>query len=106
MDIGKLNRRIVVQIFSVEVNANGFEVEGWYPYKTIWASVTNLHGREFFQAQAVQAEKTVKFSIRYMKDLTTNMRILFEDKPYNITFIDNIKYGNTFMEIQALEVIE
>ncbi len=66
--------------------------------------VSNLYGREYFQATAVQAEKTVKFTIRFIKDITESMRILFRDKQYNITSIDNIKYRNRYMEIKALEV--
>lgn len=105
LKIGDLNKRIIIQTFSITVSDSGFETEGWNTYKTIWASATNLHGREFYSAMAVHSEKTIKFSIRYMKDLDTSMRILFDNKSYNITSIDNIKYGNNFMEIQALEVV-
>jgi len=32
------------------------------------------------------------------------MQILFQGKSYNITAIDNIKYRNKYIEIQAMEV--
>ena len=105
MDIGQLNKRIIIQKLTISENDMGDSIETWIDYKTVWSSITNLHGREFYQAMQVQAENTVKFVIRYCKDLDTSMRILFQDNLYNITFIDNIKYGNTFMEIQALVVI-
>nr|WP_243124107.1 phage head closure protein [Clostridium tyrobutyricum] len=64
----------------------------------------NLHGREYFEAAAVQAENTVKFTIRYTDEIDTSMRILFKGSQYNINSIDNIKYRNKFIEIKAMEV--
>lgn len=106
MEIGKLNKRIIFQEFTSIINDNGFNEDTWTDKNTVWASVTNLSGREYFAAAAVQAENTVKFTIRYIEDISTDMRISFKNNIYNITFIDNIKYGNSFIEIKALlEVI-
>lgn len=100
----ELKHKIVIQKYENTVNDNGFEEEAWVDFKTVWASITNLHGREYFEAAAVQAEKTVKFTIRFTKDIDESMRIKFRDKKYNITSIDNIKYANKFIEIKAMEV--
>lgn len=100
----ELKHKIDIQKYVNEVNDNGFEEEQWQNYKTIWAKVENLHGREYFQAAAIQAEKTVKFIIRFTKEIDESMRIVFQGKQYNITSIDNIKYANKFIEIKAMEV--
>lgn len=104
MEIGELRHRITLQRFTTIVTENGFDVETWQDYKTIWASISNLYGREYYQAAAIQVEKTVKFIIRYIEDVDTSTRILFRGKQYHITFIDNMKYANKFIEIKALEV--
>ncbi len=104
MNPGDLRHRITFQKLTTTTNENGFEIEEWLDIKTVWASITNLHGREYYEAAAVQAEQTVKFTIRYLKGLDTSMRILFRDRQYNITAIDNIRYENRFIEIKALEV--
>lgn len=104
MNPGELRHRITLQKFTTTVNENGFEEETWIDFKTLWASVSNLHGREYFEAAAVQKENTVKFTVRYIKDLDTSMKILFKDKSYNIIQIDNIRYENKFIEIKAMEV--
>lgn len=104
MNIGDLRNRITIQQFTTTVNANGFEVQSWVDYKSTWSAITNLYGREYYQAAAVQAEKTVKFTIRYDSNINTDMRIVFNSKNYDIKFIDNIKYANKFIEIQAMEV--
>ena len=105
VEIGDLRHRITFQKLTTSVNENGFEVETWEDFKTVWAAVSNLHGREYFAAAAVQAENTVKFTIRYLTGLDTTMRIVFQGKQYNITAIDNIKYQNRYLEIKAQEVV-
>lgn len=104
VNIGELKHRIIFQRLTTSINDNGFEVKTWEPFKTVWAKVENLHGREYFTAAHVKAERTVKFTIRYLEDIDETMKILFKDKIYNITFIDNIKYQNRFIEIKAMQV--
>lgn len=104
MSIGELRHRIIFQRLASAVNENGFQIEVWQDYKTVWASVSNLSGREYYQAASIQAEKIVKFLVRYIDGLDTTMRIVFKDKKYSITYIDNIKYENKYIEIKALEV--
>ena len=104
MNPGELRHRITFQKLTTSTNENGFQIEEWVDVKTVWAAVSNLHGREYFEAAAIQRENAVKFTIRYLKGLDASMQILFQGKPYNITSIDNIKYKNELMEIKALEV--
>lgn len=104
MNIGDLRHRITFQKLISTVNENGFKTEDWQDYKTIWASVSNLTGKEYYQAAAIQAEKTVKFKVRYFEDIDTSMRILFKDSKYNINSIDNREFTNKYLEIKALEV--
>lgn len=104
MVIADLRHRITFQKFTTAVNENGFEEEVWQDYKTVWASVSNLSGREYYQAAAIKAERTVKFLVRYIEDIDTSMKIFFKDKQYNITSIDNMKYANKYIEIKAMEI--
>ena len=104
MGIGELKHRITFQVISNVVNENGFETENCENFIMVWAKVTNLYGKEYFEAAAIQKEKTVKFIIRAIKGIDETMRILFKGKTYNIIFIDNIKYENKYIEIKALEV--
>ena len=104
MGIGKLRHRITFQKVTPVINENGFETLLPLEYKTVWAEVTNLHGKEYFEAKVVQEENTVKFIIRFLEGIDQTMQILFLGKTYNITGIDHIKYRNRYMEIRALEV--
>lgn len=104
-----LNNRIIFQTLTTVTNDNGFDEEKWLDYKTVWASMNNLFGKEYYAAMAVQAEKTVEFIVRYNKDIenmdTKKYRLYWNDKIFNITYIDNIKYANTWLKIKTTEVI-
>lgn len=104
-----LNKKIVIQKLSAKTqDKDGFEEEIWEEYMAIWSSVNNLFGKEFYAAKAIQAENTVEFTIRYCKELeeldSKNYRINFNNKVYDITFVDNIKYENKFIKIKAIQL--
>lgn len=104
MRIGEFKHRISIKKPVIEINENGFEVETYENYKTLWAKIANLHGKEYFEAASVQKEKTIKFTFRAVEGIDETMKIEFDGKLYDIAFIDNIKYENKYMEIKALEV--
>ena len=104
--IGDLKHRIIFEKLITAVNENGFETEEWKEYKVVWAKVSNLSGREYFQAATINKEKTVKFLVRFIEDITEYMRIRFREQQYDIVAIDNIKYENRYIEIKAMEVEE
>ncbi|WP_061329214.1 phage head closure protein [Clostridium botulinum] len=118
--IGEMRHRITIQKYSTYQNDNGFDVRKWDDYKTVWASMNNLWGKEFYAAKATNSENTIEFIVRYSKDLekinSKEYRIkTIKDKNatkekdkyryFDITFIDNIKYENKWLKIKAIEVI-
>ena len=78
-------------------------------FKTVWAKVSNLYGKEFIEAQKVEANISKKFIIRYIKDLDPSINpntckdfiITYRGISYDILYIDNIKEENKFMEVMA-----
>lgn len=106
MSIGEMKHRITLQQLVISTNENGFEVKAWQDYKTVWAKATSLAGREYYQAAAIQAEKTLVFLTRYIEGINESMRIKFGDKVYNITFINSLEYQKKYIEIKAMEVMK
>jgi SPP1 family predicted phage head-tail adaptor len=105
MKIADLRHRILLQGRTLTQHPEDFEEEVFQDYMRPWAKAENLYGSEYFTAMGVKAENTVKYTIRYLKNIDTTMRILFNEKSYQMTFIDNIKYSNKFMELKAVEAI-
>lgn len=91
----ELNRKIEFLTFTLGQDPDdGSPIESWDTFAYAFAKVEPLVGREFWAAQAVQAEKTVKFTLRWRGDLTPAMRIVFDGKTYKITSIQNIRSAN------------
>ncbi|WP_434283570.1 phage head closure protein [Clostridium botulinum] len=118
--IGEMRHRITIQKYNTYQNENGFDIEEWDDYKTVWASINNLWGKEFYAAKATNSENTIEFIVRYSKDLekinSKEYRIkTIKDKNatkekdkyryFDITFTDNIKYENKWLKIKGVEVI-
>lgn len=107
MNIGKLDKKIIIEQYTAVTTPSGFDEAKWVSYKTVWASINNLWGKEYYAAKATNEEKTVEFTIRYFKDLenlnTTKYRLNWGGRAFNITFIDNIQYANKWLKIKAIE---
>lgn len=99
----ELNRKITFRALTVTQDPEtGEMVEAWADVLSVFAHVAPLVGREYFAAGAVQAEHTVKFTMRHRGDIDPAMRIAFDGKEYNITSIQNIRSGNRETLIYAI----
>lgn len=109
MNAGQLRNRIAFETKTTITNDKGFQEEAYVEYKTVWAKINNLFGREFWSAKAINQENTVVFEIRYSKDIeeldTKKARINFKGKCFNITHVDNVLYKNTTLKIKAMEIV-
>ena len=106
MNIGDLKHRITIQ---QKVDKKPLEDVTYIDFKAVWAKINNLYGKEFIEAQKVEANISKKFIIRYIKDLDPSINpntckdfmINYKGISYNILYIDNIKEQNKFMEIMV-----
>jgi len=108
--IGKLNKEITIQEIVETVDAGGGTVATWTNLATdavVWASIDNFTGlknptgRDIYRQRQIQNELTYKFTIRNRTDLTSDMRIVYNGKNFNIrTILENENLGE-FMEIFA-----
>lgn len=102
-----LRHLIEIETFVSNQQSDGTWKEEWLHFNEIWANKQNLYGSEFYTAGQVNKQETVKFTIRYMPSILETpkekMRIISDNKYYDIDFIDNIRYENEWLEIKAIE---
>lgn len=100
---GDLRHRVsfLAQKITVE---HGITKERWETVCTCWAAISPLSGREYFEAAAVNREDTVRFVIRFQKDITADMLLRFQGADYNIESILNPEMRNVRLEIMARSV--
>lgn len=105
---GMLNRKITIQEVQTVVSPEGIPEETWVDVMTLFAYREPLATRswEYFEAAAIQAEKTVRYKIRYRKGILPNMRVVDEGRIYNIKVVMDDVYGDrteTYLMTQELE---
>lgn len=109
MNIGELRHRIIFQKLKEETtNENGFPLsddERWDDFKTVWSAVYPLRGSEFWSAMAVQNENSVKFICRYITNINTDMRILYNSREFDIIGIIDVDERHKWLQIMASEVV-
>ncbi|MCD3217880.1 phage head closure protein [Clostridium botulinum C] len=104
--IGELNKRIEIGINESVQDDEGFETTTFKGFKA-WAKVQNMSGTETFKNKSDYSKKTTRFIIRYRKDkqITTKHTILFNNKYYNIVYVNDYNESNEFIELVG-ELIE
>ncbi|NWO07587.1 MAG: phage head closure protein [Alteromonadaceae bacterium] len=108
MNTGDFNKRITFLRFTETTNDEGFEIKEWLPVATVWSAVKTVQGREFYQAGAVQADRTARFVIRYSKRmkliLRNDLRISYGGRTFEIESIINDDERNVTFTIVTKEV--
>jgi SPP1 family predicted phage head-tail adaptor len=96
MEIGTLDRRIVIQTPTRTQNAAGEYISRtWATHTTVWASKEDTPGDEVDEADQRTALNRVVWIIRYKSTVTELMRIYWNSKYYYITSIQEVgrKWG-------------
>jgi len=106
VDIRSLQKRVIFQSPTQGVDADGFPVSGYTDYATCWAQVvggsaTRLYGKEFVGAEAVQSENQLMVTIRYREDITADMRMVYQGKPYVIVALADKDGSQVWMDIMV-----
>ena len=87
MNPGKLNRRVVIQARTLTKDGTGSRVETWADSATVWAEAVTQKGREATLADADRTQDTRQFRIRHRALTTTDHRLLYQSRFYDITGI-------------------
>lgn len=87
MNAGEFDQRVTLQQKSVTRAANGEEIITWQDVATVWASVEQMRGREFFAAAQMQDAVDVRVKIRYRAGVVREMRVLWRADPLDIVSV-------------------
>jgi SPP1 family predicted phage head-tail adaptor len=103
MHSGLLRHRITIEASTPTQNGFGELVESWATFIRPWARVQPVNGREFFAAKQINAERTLKFTIRYQDGITMKMRINYDSRLFDINAILDIEERHKELTLMATE---
>ena len=84
MRAGKMDRWITIEQFTAVQDSYGQETETWTEFAKVWAEKVDIKARERFAAAQDIAEETTRFRLRWLAGITPKMRIVLDDKTFNI----------------------
>jgi len=101
-----LNRRVTLQSSSdVQDSDTGKITKVWVDGEEIWANINPLSGRELMEAQKIQSKVTHRVKLRYYssEDVTSNHRLKYNDRTFNISYVLNRDEANWEHELLCVE---
>ncbi|MEG2469298.1 MAG: phage head closure protein [Comamonas sp.] len=101
MKAGDLKHHITIERATIITDSRGNRRESWEPIATCWASMADVSGRDFYAAQAYQAQDTVTFGIRWRDDIDKECRINHGGAIYLIEQINHLGYKHDFIHLKA-----
>lgn len=101
---GRLNRRISIYSKDKSKTANGFDTIKESKVCDCWAAIYPVRMSDIKENSTIQTVNNVKFTIRFRKNIDTNMTIKYDSKTFRIIGIVNPFYDNESLEIIAEEV--
>jgi SPP1 family predicted phage head-tail adaptor len=90
MNIGKLDRRILLEQNLPTPDSFGQPIDSWSEVGQVWARVDYMQGSEKNQANEEVAIQWIEFTIRYRKPLNARYRITYEGQVYDIEAVAEI----------------
>lgn len=107
MKAGELRHRITIQQPTDARGASGGVTKGWSVLAVVWANVQPMSGRELrgLSAEAV-SELTHTVCIRHRSDVTTEMRIAWQSRTFDIESIINVNEADEETQLMCREVTD
>lgn len=108
IDVGRLNKRITFLKYTETENELGSTIQELAPYKTVWASVEPVNGKEYYEAQVTRNELTWNIYIRYSMEWTpdVDMIIQYGKRFFNIISIIDNREAHKLYKIVCTEKVE
>lgn len=88
-EVGKRDERIIIQESTSSTDEYNAPTVTWSTFATVWAKVTDSQSgsTEQYESDQLTAVRTTNFNIRYVAGVKEKMRILYDDRFYDIEFI-------------------
>ncbi|MEW9522371.1 phage head closure protein [Agrobacterium radiobacter] len=103
MRSGKLDSKIKLQTSTHIVREDGVPIMTWTDFATVRAEILQSGTEQFYRAYGSVEEGQTIFRIRHLSGLNTSMRIIFEDRNYDIRKINEIRRKRGY-EITAVAI--
>lgn len=99
----KRNKRVIIQSSAETRDSYGAAIETWNTYKSVWANISPDSNNEKLLSDTIDTSSRLKITINYFDGLTHKMRILYNDRVFNIKSIINREERNRDLVLTVVE---
>lgn len=100
---GNLRKRITLQSeTSTADNAGGYTL-GWTNVITVWGKIQPVSGQKVFTDGHLEGHVTHRVTLRYQSGITTDMRMTYNGRVFNIRAVLNTDESNRWLELLVEE---
>jgi SPP1 family predicted phage head-tail adaptor len=103
VQIGSLNKRIILQYQTKVKSATGATTVSWADGSTIWAAIWPISANEAMRSGQLTLEITHRIRIRYRSDIKGSWRIKFGDHYFSIVSLINPNQANKTLDLLCKE---
>lgn len=103
--VNRLNKRVTIlrPPGPEDVDDAGQPIDDWQTVATVWAAIEPLRGREFFAAQAVNAEVTTRIRIRWREGIDRKMIVQYKGVTFEVLYTIRPDYGRAELQLMCKE---
>lgn len=106
MGAGKYRNRITYKKKEETPGALGEQQVDWKMFRTVWAEIVPIRGREFWDSQQVQSEVTHRITHRYIPGISATMEIHYKSRVFEVLHYHVIDEREKEIEVLAKERLE
>jgi SPP1 family predicted phage head-tail adaptor len=101
--IGSLRKRITIQAETPASDGAGGYALAWTNVMTVWADIAPSTGQKIFTDGHLEGHVTHHITMRYQTGITTDMRVNYNNRIFNIRAVLNNDESNRWIELLVEE---
>jgi SPP1 family predicted phage head-tail adaptor len=100
---GDLRKRVIFQAETPTTdNAGGYAL-AWTDFMTVWADIKPMNGQKVFVDGHLEGHVTHHVTMRYVPGITTDLRMIYNNRLFNIRGVLNLDESNHWLQVLVEE---
>jgi len=104
MNIGSLNKRVLIQAPTKAGDGMGGFTETWADQATVSAAIWPVSANEQIKSMGVTMTMSHRIRIRYRSDIRSSWRLKYKNNYFDIVSIVNPNMGNRMLDLMVKAV--
>lgn len=104
-DAGSYRHPVTIQKQVSTTNDYGEKIFDWEDVITVKAGIYPISGKDYISAVEVNSEITTKINLRYVPNITADMRVKFGSRIYTIIAVINFQERDRELQLACKEFL-